>query len=286
MHYYLDIGCDSAHGKQRKSWEIVVVSKGSTFEKPLLKNPIPIFVEDFDNLICELSLLNKDTPTCSQLTCAESTEVFLETNQDTQLDIPHVADKQLELQDVIFSGDVTIPKEASMPTLNTSKQMGQLLETITQTHIDMPEFEEKQVYVKDCHVSANLIGEKESYTPMFYPNKATELILVTTPEKRLDLEDVGYQQLDLQDVDLQMEYQDVGAQSMDLQDVGGQLVDLQDVGDQQVDSEDVGDQQLDADNINAINIDFLKPVARHADNCVTHVIDEQDIVSLKKKKIL
>ena len=58
MHYYLDIGCVSAHGIQNKTCDgIVVVSKESTFEKPLLKNPISIFVEDFDNEMCGLSAL-------------------------------------------------------------------------------------------------------------------------------------------------------------------------------------------------------------------------------------
>lgn len=63
-----------------------------------------------------------------------------------------------------------------------------------------------------------------------------------------------------------MVLQDVGAQLVDLQDVVSQLMDLQDIGDQQVDSEDVVDQQLYA-KMNVINIDFLEPVARHADNC-------------------
>lgn len=146
----------------------------------------------------------------------------LETNQDTQLDIPHVADKQLELKDVVFSGDVTISKEASMPTLNTSKQMGHFLEEFLRR--DMPEFEEKQVYVKDCHVCANLIGEKESYTPMLCPNKVIELNLETTPEMHLDLEDVGAEHLHLEIGDQQLDLQDVGDQQRELQDVGAQLI--------------------------------------------------------------
>ncbi len=48
MHYYLVTGCVSAHGKQKTCKGIVVVNKGSTFEKPILKNPISILVEDFD----------------------------------------------------------------------------------------------------------------------------------------------------------------------------------------------------------------------------------------------
>ena len=56
MHYYLVIGCVSAHGKQEKRSNTIVAV--STFEKPLVNNPIPIFVEDFDDEMCELSLLN------------------------------------------------------------------------------------------------------------------------------------------------------------------------------------------------------------------------------------
>ena len=46
MHYYLIIGCVSAHGKQGKRCNtIVAVKRGSTFGKPIVNNPIPIFVD-------------------------------------------------------------------------------------------------------------------------------------------------------------------------------------------------------------------------------------------------
>jgi len=46
MHYYLVIGCVSAHGKQGKRCNtIVAVKRGSTFGKPIVNNPIPIFVD-------------------------------------------------------------------------------------------------------------------------------------------------------------------------------------------------------------------------------------------------
>jgi hypothetical protein len=67
--------------------------------------------------------------------------------------------------------------------------------------------------------------------------------------------------------------QDVGAQLVNSQDVGAHQLDLQDVGAQQVNLQDVVDQQEDA-YINYINIDFLEPVARHADSCVTNLIGE------------
>ena len=109
MHYYLVIGCVSAHGKQEKRCNtIAAVKKGSTFEKPIVNNPIPIFVEDFDSEMCELSLLNKDTSTCSQ-----PTKVSLETN----LHLEVVGDQQLDLQDLQDVGaplldlrDVTAPQ--------------------------------------------------------------------------------------------------------------------------------------------------------------------------------
>ena len=68
---------------------IVAVKKGSTFEKPLVNNPIPIFVENLDYEMCELFLLNKDT-------CSQPTEVSLETN----LHLEEVGDQQIDLQDV------------------------------------------------------------------------------------------------------------------------------------------------------------------------------------------
>ena len=86
-------------------------------------------------------------------------------------------------------------------------------------------------------------------------------------------------------VDQQLDLQDFEDQPMKLQDVGALIVDLQDVRDQQVDSENVGDQQLDANiKLILININFLELIARHADNRVTHVIGEQDIVSFFPKK--
>ena len=92
MHYYLVIGSVPAHGKKEKRCNtIVAVKKGSTFEKPIVNNPIPIFVEDFDYEMCELSLLNKDTSTYSQ-----PTKVSLETN----LHLEEVGDQQIDLQDV------------------------------------------------------------------------------------------------------------------------------------------------------------------------------------------
>ena len=102
MHYYLVIGCVSAHGKQEKRCNtIAAVKKGSTFEKPIVNNPIPIFVEDFDSEMCELSLLNKDTSTCSQPTKVSlETNLHLEVVGDQQLDLQDVGARQLDLQDV------------------------------------------------------------------------------------------------------------------------------------------------------------------------------------------
>jgi hypothetical protein len=148
MHYYLIIGCVSAHGKQGKRCNtIVTVKRGSTFGKPIVNNPIPIFVEDFDYEMCELSLLNKDTSTCSQ-----PTKVSLETN----LHLEEVGDQQLDLQDLQDVGDPLLDLiDVTEPQLDlrdvTARQLD--LQDVGASQLDLRKITAPQLDLRDVGAS-------------------------------------------------------------------------------------------------------------------------------------
>ena len=192
MHYYLVIGCVSAHGLQEKRCNMIVaVKKGSTFEKPIVNNPIPIFVEDFDYEMCELSLLNKDTSTCSQ-----PTKVSLETN----LYLEEVRDQQLNSQDL---------QDVGAPLLD--------LRSVTAPQLDVRDVNARQLDLQD--VGAPQIDLQDV--------TASQLVLRDITAIQLDLRDVGASQLDLRDVGAsQLDLRNVTASQLDLRDDGDSQLDL------------------------------------------------------------
>ena len=189
MHYYLVIGCVSAHGLQEKRCNMIVaVKKGSTFEKPIVNNPIPIFVEDFDYEMCELSLLNKDTSTCSQ-----PTKVSLETN----LYLEEVRDQQLNSQDL---------QDVGAPLLD--------LRSVTAPQLDVRDVNARQLDLQD--VGAPQIDLQDV--------TASQLVLRDITAIQLDLRDVGASQLDLRDVGAsQLDLRDDGDSQLDLRNLTAPL---------------------------------------------------------------
>nr|CAH0104179.1 unnamed protein product [Daphnia galeata] len=244
-------GCVSAHGKKGKRCNtIVAVKKGSTFEKPIVNNPIPIFVEDFDYEMCELSLLNKDTSTCSQ-----PTKVSLETN----LYLEEVGDQQLNLQDL---------QDVGAPLLD--------FRSVTAPQLELRDVTARQLHLQDVGASQLDLRDVGASQQDLRDVTAPQLDLTNVSAPQLDLQDVGAPQIDLQDVTAsQLDLQDVGASQLDLRDVGASQLDIRNVtapqmdlredGDSQLDLQDVGASQLDLRNVTAPQLDLTNVTAPQLD---------------------